>query len=335
MLHRSNSRTATFAQLCAVTALLTAGAARAEATIVVDTAADGLDGVCTTDGASAGTCNLRAAFALAATTEGDTTITLGADATIDNGEIVVAAGAGRVTVLGASGKTIRGNGGSRFLQIQEGARVALDGVTITGFSNPFGGAVVNSGELSLARTTFTSNTARCFATGAMTANATCGAGAISNAGTLTLGDDTLFENNIAESVASSAAFTTSSATAGAIGNSSTLTFDGSVVFRWNLVRAEASSGFHPMPGGAFASSAGGAIFNGGTLDVTANGAQRCRFQENDATAQATTPGTGDARPTSRGGAIAGGGGTMTGIDTCKFQQNGALTEPNVSPTPAN
>ena len=241
-----------------------------------------------------------------------------------------------ITLRGCAGTTrnIAGTATSRLFTIASGATLALEDVSVSGFQAQDGGAIVNQGTLAVVRSVFRNNKSLCSGSGAMTAFATCGSGAIANSGTLTLGDDTLFDTNVSKASATTASYTTASTSGGAIGSSGTLTIDGSVTFQHNSAIAEALSGIHPSAiGGAWATASGGAIASlGGTLTVTAAARGRCAFLSNDATANAASV-YGTATPSSTGGGVAASG-TVTGIpDGCVFTGNTALTAPDASVNP--
>ena len=156
----------------------------------------------------------------------------------------------------------------------------------------------------------------------MTANATCGAGAIASSGWLSLGGGTTFANNGVTSTASTAMFTTAWAGGGAITSSGTIAIVGPVSFVGNAAVATAQSGFHPAPiGGAIATALGGAIFNSGTITVTAP-AGSCTFTRNVATASGSTL-HGDTSLTSRGGAIENTGTLAIPPGACVFTASSA------------
>ena len=305
--------------------------------IVVDQTADSLSGNC--QKGVTGQCNLRAAVKEAQTIGGNLTIALANDAIIDQGQILIAPLPPKkleLTIKGQNGmQSISNAGYSRLFQVDQLAKVNLENLIISKFQAYDGGAVLNYGTMKLKGTVFRENKANCFGTGAMTAFATCGGGAFSNAGKITLGDGTLFEDNEAKAVASTASFTTSSSFGGAIASSGTIILDGIVAFNRNAAIAEATSGFHPMPnGGASSTASGGAISNfGGTLKVTNAGKGKCLFHQNVASAIASTP-YGTATSASLGGAIASIGGTVQGLPAgCAYQGNTALTDPDTHIVP--
>jgi hypothetical protein len=305
--------------------------------IVVDQTADSLSGSCKTG--VTGQCNLRAAIKEALAGKDKANVILSVDSIIDQGEIAITPAAGQkldLTIKGQRGmKNITGVGSSRLFQIAQNSNVQLEYLTISKFSAYDAGAIINAGTLSLKGTILRENKASCFATGAMTAYTTCSSGAISNSGKITLGDGTLFEDNESNANASTASYTTSSTSGGAISSSGTIILDGVVAFNRNSAIAAANSGYHPMPnGGASATASGGAIANfGGTIKVSNAGKGKCVFAQNDATATASTP-YGTATTASIGGAVASTGGTVIGLlNGCNFQGNSAVTGPDTNIVP--
>ncbi len=303
--------------------------------LVVDQSADSSSGNC---GRAGGQCNLRSAVAEAQRLGGESTIVLAVESVIDQGQILVAPsdGQSRLTIRGQDGmQTITGNGGERLFQLDAGAKLDLENVVISNFSSQFGGAIQNSGDLTIRGAIFRSNKSLCFGSGAMTAFATCGGGAIANGGRLILGDGTLFEDNEAIAIASTASFTTANASGGAIDSTGNLMLDGMVVFRHNTAKSSANSGFHPMPsGGAWANAKGGAVSSyGGSLVVSRAGEGKCAFLQNQATADASTP-YGEATPLSIGGAISTNGSRVENLPSaCSFDANFSGADPDVSIVP--
>lgn len=293
--------------------------------LVVDAPADSTTGLCAPNGNSRGQCNLRAAFAAAQLASGPATITLNVDSTIDGGVINV--DSGKITVSGLH--AINGNGTARFLNVAAGATLTLRDLSISNFrAYDQAAAILNNGSVDLEGVTVASNITLCEETGAMTAFATCDAGAIASTGTLTLGGGTTFSNNSVTANASTAAFTNASAGGGAIASSGTLNIVGAVTFNGNAANANANSGFHPAPiGGASASSSGGAIANSGTLTVTAP-AGSCVFSKNAANANASTV-NGTATQSSRGGAIENTGTLHIPDGACTFVKNVAVTAADI------
>lgn len=300
--------------------------------IVVDQGLDSLDGVCGRDVARQGLCNLRAAVAEALKQDGSVIDVL-VDSEITQGHIVISASAKalhplRIQGRGEGQRRIVGNGLSRLFDITETSSVQLSGLYITQFRSFEAGAIVNRGSLDIENSSFFANRVACFGSGAMTAYATCGAGAISNGGLITLNNGSLFEKNEVVATASTASFTNASGSGGAISSGGTILLDGEVVFESNSVTSEAFSGIHPMPaGGADAKAWGGAIYSfNGTIEVMDTGFGKCRFSNNVAQADASTP-FGTASLTSQGGAVYASGGTIQLLtQACVFEGNQAAED---------
>src|SRR5262249_42976428 len=94
---------------------------------------------------------------------------------------------GDLTVLGHRDTVISGAGRGRIFEIASGVTVNLDGVTLTGGrSDGMGGAVLNSGTLSVSNSVITANQA-------------ADGGGIFNGGALTLTDSTISDNRATRS----------------------------------------------------------------------------------------------------------------------------------------
>ncbi len=125
--------------------------------------------------------------------------------------------------------------------------------------------------------TLSGNEITCTDTGAMTAIATCSGGAIASSGALTLGGGTVIANNSVAANAEAATYTT--AWAGGGRRALVRHDDNRRAGDFHRERGERGGnlGYHDEPfGGAEASAAGGAIYNTGTLSVTA-AAGSCQF----------------------------------------------------------
>ncbi len=330
--------TATGLAACMLSSNLFAQApAKAPLTLTVDQAQDSTAGKC--DKPVKGQCNLRAAVAKAVASGGTTVIKLTVDSQISAGEIAITAPATtiapfvlRIEADGAA-KAIKGNATSKLFTISSNTNVTLKNLDITGFQGFNVGVVSNAGNLTLAQTLVRANKASCFGTGAMTAFASCYAGAIENTGVLTLKNGTKLRNNSVEATASTGSFTNASASGGAIVSNGTLVLDGDVVFRGNKVNAQANSGYHgSMPGGANASSAGGALANSGKIIVTPAGHGKCRFLDNQAIAAATTV-NGEAVHTSKGGAVSTKDLGYDLMTECVFENNTADIDSDITIVP--
>jgi len=304
---------------------------------VVDQSADSTTGSCVADGGnSAGHCNLRAALT-AAKAAGGGWIELGADSTVDQGAIALDAPTGstdyRVAIeskRGGSNRTISGNGMARLFSVGSNVTLSLGKVTVQNFrAFDFGSVISSAGDVELRAVAIQHNTTSCFGTGAMTAFATCGAGAISSSGRLTV-VASLFDTNSANASASAASFTNASTFAGAISSSGSVLLHPPFTFTGNSAVASATSGVHPFPGGASASSGGGAIFSTGTLVINFSKGG-CTFASNTASATAINPDGTTGSASSRGGAIATQGGTFRlAPGACHFGSNTAATDPDLS-----
>ena len=228
-----------------------------------------------------------------------------------------------------AGHTIAGTKASRLFQVDSGATFTIQGVTIAGFGAvDSASAIENDGALDLEGVTLAGNATTCSDVGAMTAFATCTGGAVSNSGTLTLGGGTTFANNQVTADASTASFTTAWAGGGAITSSGTVTISGPVAFTGNSANAAATSGYHGEPiGGADASASGGAIYNTGTLTVTAP-AGTCAFTQNSANATGSTS-EGTTTLSSQGGAIENTGTLNIPAGACVFTGDTAQTNPDI------
>lgn len=298
---------------------------------VVDRGTDSTDGACVANGDSAGRCNLRAAFVAAKASAGPVTIDLAVDSIVNAGQIEVGA-SGPVVLESAPGgaaHSITGAATSRLAQVDSGASLTIKNVAISNFrAVDAGGAIVNQGSLDLEGVTLASNSTSCTGTGAMTAYATCSAGAISNLGALTLGGGTVFTRNGATADAWTASYTTAWASGGAVASSGTIAIVGPVTFSDNTAVAGANSGYHNAPiGGAQATASGGAIFNSGTVRVTA-AAGSCQFAFNSASASGATV-NGTTTLSSQGGAIENTGTLEIPAGACVFSGNSAGTSPDV------
>lgn len=302
--------------------------------LVVDQSNDSTTGSC--EAAVKGQCNLRAAVAKAVATSGEVNIRLTVDSPITAGEISLPSPAQtlvpfNVTITSGKERKITGNKTSKLFNIGANVNVTLNNTFITGFQAYNSGVISNAGSLTLSKTVIRENKASCFGNGAMTAFATCWAGAIENTGALVLKDGTRFRANTVEATASTASFTNANASGGAIVSSGSITFDGEVTFRANIASATANSGYHgSMPGGASALSSGGAISNSGTIVITANGEGKCHFINNEARATASTA-NGDATHASSGGAIS--TVELPGVNltsSCTFEGNVADSDAEVN-----
>ncbi len=238
------------------------------------------------------------------------TIELSVDSTVNAGPISVtapSAGTSDIVVESPSGTaahSIEGTATGRLLEVDSSAVLTLKNLSIANF------------------------TASCFDVGAMTAFATCSGGAVANSGTLTLGGGTTFTNNTVSAIAETASFTNAWAAGGAITNSGTLSIVGSVLFSGNSAVAVANSGIHPAPiGGATATSSGGAIYNTGTLTFAEVPQGReftpvYIFLQNSASASGSTF-YGSTTLDSRGGAIENLGTLQVSPVDCVFSGNSA------------
>ncbi len=149
---------------------------------------------------------------------------------------------------GAHAITGAADGIARLFEVATGVNLTLDNLSISGFrAEDTGAAIQNDGALDLEGVTIAGNATNCSGTGAMTAFATCTGGAIANTGTLTLGGGTSFTNNSVTADASTAAYTTAWAGGGAISSSGTIAIVGPVTFAGNAANAAATSGYHPEP----------------------------------------------------------------------------------------
>jgi hypothetical protein len=302
---------------------------------VVDHSDDSTNGVCASDGSSAGQCNLRAAVQAAATAPAPINIELAVDSTINQGEIPINAPAGdgsyRLTIKGASPRRIDGSKSSRLFNVGANATLALENLIVSNFSAFSGGAITSHGNVELVATTLSQNSAYCAGIGAQTAYALCSGGAIDNYGRLAITGGTRFENNSIVAEAMTAAFTTSWTSGGAIASSGTIIVDGPVAFVNNRATATSISGVHPFPfGGADASAAGGAIYNaGGSVTFTAAAIGNCTFTGNAAAASATSINSQPGTASSVGGAIFSQGQLVLPDNACVFQNNQALTDSDV------
>jgi hypothetical protein len=296
------------------------------ARIVVDRTDDSQDGVCS----AAGQCNLRAAVALAQASVQPVTIVLTVDSLVELGQIAIAPeSALALRIEAESARRIEGVDAYRLFTVGANVNLSLDNVAIANFADWDGGALSNAGNVHVTRTVFEGNTARCSGVGAMTAFATCTGGAIVNTGSLTLGEGTRFVDNGVRSEAWTASFTNASAIGGAIANNGSIVVEGSVEFASNVSSAMAQSGIHPGPGGAWSSSIGGAIYNGGSLIFRGDAIGHCSFTGNaaSATASAVSPYVGTSSST--GGAIASAGTLVLPEGACVFADNEAQTDRDV------
>lgn len=308
--------------------------------LTVDQSEDNTTGSCEAD--VQGQCNLRAAVAKAVATSGRVNIRLAVDSNLTGGEIAITSPAETLApfdlrIIGNENqKKITGNASTKLFTISTNINVTLRNVLISNFQAYNAGVITNAGSLTLARTVIRGNKATCSGIGAMTAFATCYAGAIENTGALILKNGTRFRDNLVEATASTASFTNANANGGAIVSNGSITFDGRVVFRHNIASAIASSGYHGnVPSGANASSSGGAISNSGTITVTEAGQGQCRFLENEAKAVASN-GQQGAVSSSAGGAIA--TSALEGVDlsqSCTFENNQADTDADIYIYPAS
>ncbi len=305
--------------------------------ITVDNAQDSTTGKCET--AIKGQCNLRAAVAKAVASGGNSVIKLAVNSQISAGEMAITAPATTIAPfvlrIESDGPTklIKGSLTSKLFAISSNTNVTLRNVDITNFQGFNVGVISNAGNLTLAQTIVRANKASCSATGAMTAYASCYAGAIENTGVLTLKNGSKIRNNSVEANASTGSFTNAGAFGGALVSSGTLVLDGDVVFRGNKVNAQANSGYHgSMPGGASASSAGGAISNSGQIIVTPAGHGKCRFLENQAIASASTV-NGEATHISKGGAVSTKDLGYDLMTECVFENNTADIDADITVVP--
>jgi hypothetical protein len=303
--------------------------------IVVDLAADSTTGVCRIQGTSRGQCNLRAALLTASQASGSIVIELAVNPIVSEGQIAVTGK--EITIQPRSGRasrSITGSSNSRLFSVSENTYLKLNNLVISNFKVfDFGGAIASSGKLELNNTTFKDNSATCFGTGAMTAFATCGGGAISSTGALFVRPGTRFENNSVNATASTASFTNASAGGGAIASSGRLEMRPPFAFVGNVSSATAQSGVHGnVPNSASASSGGGAISNSGTLNIKAAPAGSCVFTNNAAPAVANSA-SGSDFASSEGGAIWTST-AITGAEACVFTGNSATVDPDVHFEPA-
>ena len=280
---------------------------KATLVLTVDQSQDSSNGSC--ESGVSGQCNLRAAIATVLAAGGKANVKLSVDSKIETGEIVISPTNPDLApidlkISGQRGeRRIDGTAMSRLVSIGAGVTVAIHDARISGFQAYNAGVISNAGSLTLARTVIEDNKASCFGNGAMTAYASCFAGAIENTGRLLLKNGTKFVNNSVTATASTASFTNAIAGGGAIVSSGSLVFDGKILFQGNMANAQAHSGYHgQMPGGASASASGGAISNSGEIIITRAGQGKCRFIQNQAVASASTA-NGDASYSMRSGAV--------------------------------
>jgi hypothetical protein len=219
--------------------------------------------------------------------------------------------------------------------VNASANLTLKNLSIANFAaQDSGAAILNSGTLDLEGVTVSNNSTSCFDVGAMTAFATCSGGAVDNSGTMTLGGGTTFTNNSVSARAETASFTNAWSAGGAIINSGTLSIVGPVLFSGNSAVALAISGIHPAPiGGAIATASGGAIYNTGTLTFADVPQGRdftpiYIFLENAASATGSTI-FGSTTLESRGGAIENLGTLQLSPVDAVFSGNSAQIGPNI------
>jgi hypothetical protein len=224
---------------------------------------------------------------------------------------------------------ITGTANGRLLEVASTATLELRNLSIANFTaEDSGAAILNDGTVDLEGVTLSSNTVRCVGVGALTAFATCSGGAVANTGTMTIGGGTAFSNNTVTADASTASYTTAWAGGGAILSSGTLSIVGPVSFIGNSAVAEATSGYHEAPiGGATATASGGAIDNSGTVSI-AGAAGSCQFQQNSASASGSTI-YGTTTTSSAGGAIENTGTLQIAPGVCVFSDDSAQTNPDI------
>jgi hypothetical protein len=308
----------------------------------VGVTANSAGGSCIANDDSGARCNLRGAFNAAAHAQSPVTIDLLADSTVEEGEIDLpepACGASyHVIVRGVENeppKAIAGFGTSRFIRVPAGVTLDLVNVNISGFAaSDEGGTILNYGTVNLSGATISESQVACDGVGAMNAEVSCGGGAISNHGTMTVGSGTRIEKNRVVATASTAAVTIATAIGGGIVSDGILTIEAGALFALNSAQATATSGAHGMPSGATASAFGGAIFNaGGKLAATAQD-QSCSFFANTTWASASALEWAHPMSESRGGAIASVGGTFE-VDpqACLFKGNAADVDFDVYSAP--
>ena len=150
-------------------------------TIVVNTLSD-------PSTATAGVTSLREAIAQAASTSGDDTITFDASLSgpvvLSQGQLVLADSSGSVTIQASAGVTMIDAGGtSRVIEVSYGTTATLEGLTVTGGSDDFGGGIYNQGTLNLDDCTVSGDMA-----------GTGSGGGIDNDGTLSLSGCTVSGN---------------------------------------------------------------------------------------------------------------------------------------------
>jgi CSLREA domain-containing protein len=218
-------------------------------TIVVTTLADEDNG--SIDPSLGSGTSLREAINFADANFGADTITFAVAGTITlTGPLPALTDAATTTITGpAGGITLDAHGASGILQVNAGASVSLSGLTLANGSAPDGGAILNAGTLTLTNDTLTDN------------SASGSGGGIDNVGALTLSNCTLTGNSASVSgggIANSGALTVSNCTltgnsasgsGGGIANSATLALSNCTVSH------DSASGF------------GGGIDNLGTLTV--------------------------------------------------------------------
>ncbi len=316
---------------------------------VVDQPIDSTHGSCKANADSSGQCNLRAAIAEAQKAKGTVIIQVAVDSAIDKGEMAITGSDDtaryQLAIEGKDGaKTVSSKGYGRLFRVSTNTTLMLTNITVQDFSvydQTGGAAILNYGNVEVRKTSFINNKSSYSGGGAMTAFATCSGGAVSNYGRLTLREGTRFDNNSVSAESYTASFTHANAYGGAIASFGSIIIAGHVTFTNNTASATSMAGYHPMPGGASADSAGGAIYNSnGTIVFEEPSSRKCSFTRNSARASATAPDDESHGPrtvtmNSRGGAIfSQGGSALFAAEACAFQDNTAQQDPELYLAPS-
>jgi hypothetical protein len=311
---------------------LLTNAASSDATIVVDSGNDSLDGSCARDGKRTGRCNLRAALDLASQVTGRANIRVEVDQNVSLGQMLVSANSESVSITGVAGKkALKGTAPGRLFYIEPNAALTLSSLSVQNFDYFNGGALVNDGDLTLDGVRVSDNSVRCFGIGAGSSFATCYAGALDTHGTLKMRGGSSFERNVVVASASTASNPVATASGGAIANSGDLTIDGEVLFADNAADASATAGYHNgAPSSASASATGGAIWHThGRLAVIGGGVHHCTFRNNSTLATAFTATGSVGSQASAGGAISSLAELSIPDGACTFSNNSADLDPDI------